>query len=135
MAQLAKDLTGKGLVQFLKDVVALDDAVLLTDEYPGYRAVDSLLPHAVINHQEQYAEGWRHTNTIEGFWALIKRAWYGSHHHYSPLYLPLYLAETGWKYNERQNPHAFGTFLRGVFREGENAALRNGNTAGDKVSR
>ena len=35
---------------------------------------------------------------------------------YSPLYLPLYLAETGWKYNERKNPHAFGTFLRGVFR-------------------
>ena len=116
VAQLAKDLTGTGLVPFLKDVVDLDDAVLLTDEYPGYRAVDSLLPHAVINHQEQYADGWRHTHTIEGFWALIKRAWSGAHHHYSPLYLPLYLAETGWKYNERKNPHAFGTFLRGVFR-------------------
>ena len=118
MAQVAKDLTGKGILKFLKSGVDLDDALLLTDEYRGYRAVDSLLPHAVINHQEQYAEGWLHTNTIEGFWALIKRAWYGSHHHYSPLYMPLYIAETCWKYNERENPNAFGTFLRRVLLAG-----------------
>ena len=118
MAQVAKDLTGKGIVKFLKSVVDLDDALLLTDEYRGYRAGDSLLPHAVINHQEQYADGWLHTNTIEGFWALIKRAWYGSHHHYSPLYMPLYIAETCWKYNERTNPNAFGTFLRRVLLSG-----------------
>ena len=118
MAQVAKDLTGKGIVKFLKSGVDLDDALLLTDEYRGYRAVDSLLPHAVINHQEQYADGWLHTNTIEGFWALIKRAWYGSHHHYSPLYMPLYIAETCWKYNERKNPNAFATFLRRVLLSG-----------------
>ena len=34
---------------------------------------------------------------LKAFWALIKRAWYGSHHHYSPLYMPLYIAETCWK--------------------------------------
>ena len=115
VAQIANDLTGMGLGKLLKSGVALDGALLLTDEYTGYRAVDSLLPHAVINPQEQYADGGLHTNTIEGCWALIKRAWYGSHHHYSPLYLPLYLAETCWKYNERKNPTAFVTFLRGVF--------------------
>lgn len=54
-----------------------------------------------------------HTNTIEGFWALLKRAWYGSHHHYSPRYMPLYVDEACWKYNERKNPQAFQTFLRG----------------------
>ena len=118
MAQVAKDLTGKGIVKFLKSGVDLDDALLLTDEYRGYRAVDSLLPHAVINHQEQYADGWLHTNTIEGFWALIKRAWYGSHHHYSPLYMPLYIAETCWKDNERKNPNAFAPFLRRVLLSG-----------------
>ena len=118
MAQVAKDLTGKGIVKFLKSGGDLDDALLLTDEYRGYRAGDSLLPHAVINPQEQYAEGWLHTHTIEGFWALIKRAWYGSHHHYSPLYMPLYIAETCWKYNERKNPNAFATFLRRVLLSG-----------------
>ena len=114
---MAESLTGKAIVKFLKDTVDLDDAVLMTDEYQGYQPTGDLLPHAIINHQEQYTDmdGWLHTNTIEGFWALVKRAWYGSHHHYSKKYTPLFIAETSWKYNERKNPDAFGTFLRGCF--------------------
>ena len=47
-------------------------------------------------------------NTIEGFWALVKRAWYGTHHHYSEKYMPLYIAEACWKYNNREkNGEAF----------------------------
>ena len=115
VAKVATDLTGKGIVKFLKKHVSLPDSLLVTDEYPGYNAVDFLLAHEVINHSEQYATGDIHTNTIEGFWALIKRAWYGSHHHYSKKYMPLYIAETSWKYNERKNPNAFATFLRGCF--------------------
>lgn len=115
VAKVAEDLTGKGIVKFLKKAVKVEDSLLITDEYPGYHAVDSFMPHAVINHSEQYAIGEIHTNTIEGFWALIKRAWYGSHHHYSQKYMPLYIAETSWKYNERKNPNAFESFLRGCF--------------------
>ena len=114
VAKVAEDLTGKGVVKFLKKHVNIPESLLVTDEYPGYRAVDSLMAHEVINHSEQYAVGDIHSNTIEGFWALIKRAWYGSHH-YSKKYMPLYIAETSWKYNERKNPHAFESFLRGVF--------------------
>jgi len=115
VAKVAEDLTGKGIVKFLKKHVNIPESLLVTDEYPGYRAVDSLMAHEVINHSEQYAVGDIHSNTIEGFWALIKRAWYGSHHHYSKKYMPLYIAETSWKYNERKNPNAFESFLRGVF--------------------
>ena len=32
------------------------------------------MKHAVINHKEQFADGDTHTNTIEGFWSLLKRA-------------------------------------------------------------
>ena len=113
VAQVAKDLSSRGIMRFLKDAVDPDGSLLITDEYKGYNAVASLMHHAVINHAKQYADGLIHTNTIEGFWALIKRAWYGSHHHYSNLYLPLYIAETCWKYNERKNPNAFSAFLRG----------------------
>lgn len=112
IAKVAKDLTSKGIVNFLKDTMDPDNSLLITDEYKGYNAVKSFMPHAVINHSDMYVDGTIHTNTIEGFWALIKRAWYGSHHHYSKLYMPLYIAETCWKYNERKNPNAFGTFLR-----------------------
>lgn len=56
-----------------------------------------------------------HTNTIEGFWGLLKRAWYGQHHHYRRQYSPLYVAEATWKYNHRQDVNGFGSFMRGVF--------------------
>ena len=55
----------------------------MTDEYHAYNALSSQMKHEVINHQEQYVDGDKHTNTIEGFWSLLKRAWYGNHHHYS----------------------------------------------------
>ena len=57
--------------------------------------------HATINHQIAYADGDIHTNTIEGFWALVKRAWYGPHHHYSRKYMPLYISEACYKFNKR----------------------------------
>ena len=115
VAKVAADLSGKGIVKFLKKHVSLPDSLLITDEYKGYNAVNDLMAHEVINHSAEYAVGDVHTNSIEGFWALIKRAWYGSHHHYSKKYMPLYIAETSWKYNERKNPNAFESFLRGVF--------------------
>ena len=115
VAKVATDLTGKDIVKFLQKHVNIPESLLVTDEYPGYRAVDALMAHEVINHSEQYAVGDIHSNTIESFWALIKRAWCGSHHHYSKKYMPLYIAETSWKYNERKNPNAFESFLRGVF--------------------
>lgn len=51
-----------------------------------------------------------HTNTIEGFWSLLKRAWYGSHHHYSIAYAPLYVAEACYKYNYRKDCQVFWRF-------------------------
>ena len=78
-------------------------------------STDPPVYHAVVKHRETYVEGITHTNTIEGYWALLKRAWYGSHHHYSKQFTPLYVAEQSWKYNNRRNENAFGTFLSGCF--------------------
>ena len=50
---------------------------LLLDEYKAYNAVDRYIRREIITHSKQYAEGDVHTNTIEGFWSLVKRAWYG----------------------------------------------------------
>ena len=114
VAQVASDLTGAGVLRFIRDTVQPGGSLLITDEYRGYRAVRKYIKHAVINHSREYANGAVHTNTIEGFWALLKRAWYGSHHHYSRHYTPLYVAEAAWKYNQRKNDHAFTTFLHGA---------------------
>lgn len=90
-------------------------SVLITDEYRAYQAVRKLISHAVINHSRQYADGEVHTNTIEGFWSLLKRAWYGTHHGYTEGNTPLFVAEACWKYNNRKNKNAFGSFVRGCF--------------------
>ena len=87
----------------------------MTDEWKGYRSIKGFMPHEIVNHSISYADGNVHTNTIEGFWSLLKRAWYGSHHHYSRGCTLSYLAEACWKYNERNNDDAFDTFIEGCF--------------------
>jgi len=114
-AQIADDLSGKGVLRFLKGNVDTAGTLLITDEYRAYNAAKAFYPHAVINHSYSYAEGATHTNTIESFWALIKRAWYGTHHHYSKEMMPLYIAESCWKYNQRKSADPFAIFMRGVF--------------------
>jgi transposase-like protein len=97
----ARDLTSKGLTRFIRRFVDTKASVLMTDEYAGYVGTTKMMSHFSVNHQVQYADGIVHTNTIEGFWSLVKRAWYGQHHHYSRKYTPLYLAEACFKYNRR----------------------------------
>ena len=93
----------------------MEQTHLMTDEFPAYRTMDELMQHDVVEHNRRYVDGPIHTNTIEGFWSLLKRAWYGSHHHYSKDFMPLYVAETCWKYNHRKDTRAFDSFLAGVF--------------------
>jgi transposase-like protein len=102
------DLNSKGIAKFISRFVSKEGTLLITDEFPAYRLVGREMLHAVINHSVMYADGDRHTNTIEGFWSLVKRAWYGSHHHYSRKYMPLYIAEACYKYNRRKDGDSFG---------------------------
>lgn len=115
VAQVASDLTSKGILQFIRDKVKADDSTLITDEYRAYTAVRGEIDHKVINHSERFVDGEVHTNTIEGFWSLLKRAWYGSHHHYRTGFMSLYVAEATYKYNNRKNTLIFDKFMRGCF--------------------
>ncbi|HEX3664200.1 MAG TPA: IS1595 family transposase [Rhizomicrobium sp.] len=102
----------RGLHKFIAKHVDRDATLLITDEYTGYSAMRSRgFRHATINHSVMYANGMIHTNSIEGFWSLVKRAWYGSHHHYSKRYMHLYLAEACYKYNKRKAKNGFGDLL------------------------
>jgi hypothetical protein len=42
-----------------------------------------------------------HTNTIEGFWSLVKRGIGGSHHAISQKFLQSHLDEYAFRYNRR----------------------------------
>ena len=88
------------------------EALLITDEYRGYNDMRNHMRHTSIDHSVRYADGMVHTNTIEGFWSNLKRAWYGQHHHYSRKFAPAYVIEACFKYNIRKSPDAFNSFLR-----------------------
>ena len=112
-AQVADRVFGKELVRFLVADVDPGASLLITDECPAYRAIDRMMRRASINHSMgHYSDGGIvHTNTIEGFWALLKRAWYGTHHHYQRKFMPLYVAEQTWKYNHCRDNNPFRSFL------------------------
>lgn len=114
IAQPAKpgDLSQKGLAKFIGRFVDKAGTLLVTDKYAGYGKVGGTMLHATVNHAVEYANGIVHTNTIEGFWALVKRAWYGQHHHYSRKYMPLYIAEACYKYNRRRSTTAFADSMQ-----------------------
>ena len=78
-------------------------AELVTDEYKGYGGMTVVLPHAAINHSLAYSFMGVYTNTMEGFRSLLKRAWYGQHHHYSREKAHLYIGEACCKCNNRKN--------------------------------
>ena len=115
VARVADDLSGRGILRFIKDTVDIAETILVTDEYPAYSILDSIMARVSVNHSKRYVDGDVYTNTIEGFWSHLKRAWFGQHHHYSKGYMPLYIAEACWKYNRRDNDNAFETFMRGCF--------------------
>ena len=60
VAEVAKGLTGRAILEFIRRVVNVKESELLTDEYHAYNALSGQLKHEVINHQEQY-DGDKHT--------------------------------------------------------------------------
>ena len=75
---------------------------MITDEYTAYREMHRVLPHFVISHAQWYVDGNIHTNTFEGFWALLKRGIFGQFHSVSPRHLQRYVDEFCYRYNLRK---------------------------------
>lgn len=100
-------MNGKNLQAFVKQNVDVESSRLMTDEYGGYSGMSKVLPHSVIRHQIWYVDGDIHTNTIEGFWALLKRGMFGQFHSVSVNRLQMYVDEFCYRYNHRNNDKVF----------------------------
>jgi transposase-like protein len=75
---------------------------LITDDAGQYRHMHMDFDHEVVNHGiGEYVRGGVHTNTIESYFAILKRGITGVYHHVSPQHLKRYLAEFDFRYNER----------------------------------
>jgi transposase-like protein len=81
-------------------------AVLMTDEWPGFKQIDGAFVRKSVNHSAgEYVIGPDiHTNSIEGMWSQMKRKIYGVHHWISKKHFHRYMDEVMWRYNRRDVP-------------------------------
>lgn len=72
---------------------------VFTDEFRSYKGLIGFV-HEFVNHSgKQYVHGNVHTNSIESFWSLLKRGYYGVYHYMSGKHLKRYIHEFSYRHN------------------------------------
>jgi len=77
-------------------------ATIHTDSYSSYIGLNSEYTHNVIDHAEKYVNGQVHTNGMENYWSLLKRALRGTYVSVQPFHLFRYLDEQAFRFNNRR---------------------------------
>ncbi len=117
VCQSLEETSAETYERFVEQAVAEPQKLrlLATDEHGGYQYLRKLgYPHKTVSHSAgEYVVGTVHTNTIESFWSLLKRGIIGNYHHVSREYLPLYLNEFSFRFNNRKNPDIFDAIIAG----------------------
>jgi transposase len=110
VARVVPDVRGCTLLGKIRKHV-VPGSVIYTDELKSYSGIGTMRTrdrkpagyrHHTIKHSDRvYVRGHIHTNTVEGFWSLVKRGIGGVYHSVSPEYLQTYLDEYSFRYNRR----------------------------------
>ncbi len=92
-------------------------STLYTDALPSYESLRDEYIHKTIDHTKAYVNGDIHTNGLDNFWSLLKRAIKGTYISVEPFHLFRYLDEQVYRYNNRDlsDLQRFLGALRGVF--------------------
>lgn len=89
----------------LKDTITKNveaSSTLMTDEYAAYKQVGAMYDHNAVNHSAgEYVRADVHTNTVEGFFSLLKRGINGVYHHVGRGHLDRYCDEFAFRYEHR----------------------------------
>jgi transposase-like protein len=100
-AKQVPDTTGFNLKSFIVKNITFGSPIH-TDEWWGYNGLAAAFKHNVVKHNEgEYVKGDAHTNTLEGFWSLLKRGVVGIYHSMSNKHLQKYIDEFVFRYNSR----------------------------------
>lgn len=101
ITKIIPNTTAENLIKAIEENVE-QGTIMVSDENKGYRGLKKNYKHAKVNHSKgEYVRGGAHTNTIEGFWSLLKRQIDGIHHSVSPAHLQRYCNEASFRYNRR----------------------------------
>lgn len=93
----------KGTVQAAIRKVAEKGAAVFTDALRSYDGLDSDYIHQVVDHAVEYVRDNVHTNGMENFWSLFKRALKGTYVSVEPTHLDAYVVEQTFRFNERKD--------------------------------
>ena len=101
-ALIPKNLKSSTIVPLIKERV-LPESMVYTDEFPTYDYLkEHGFKHKRVHHSSKvWVAGNAHTNTIEGFWSLLKRGINGVYHAVSQKHLQSYINEYSFRYNHR----------------------------------
>ena len=99
-AEVVEDTSKVTLHKFVHTNVK-DGATVYTDEARAYTGMDGVEHEAVKHSVGEYVRDQAHTNGMESFWAMLKRAYHGVYHHISPKHLGRYVAQFAGKNNLR----------------------------------
>jgi transposase-like protein len=123
VAKAAPDVKGSTLLGYVHEYV-MPSTTIFTDELHGYDGIKTMrgkdgkpagyVHHRIKHSSKVYVVGKVHTNTVEGFWSLIKRGIGGVYHSVSQKYLQTYLDEYSFRYNRR---HGGNLLFRSILNE------------------
>jgi transposase-like protein len=101
-SQVMEKITTKNLKEFVYQNVDKGSTVM-TDDYKPYKVLKRDFHHHAVKHTYgEYVRGSAHTNTVEGYFSLLKRGINGVFHHVSKKHLHRYLSEFDFRYNMRK---------------------------------
>jgi transposase-like protein len=100
-AEVVSKTTRKVLTREIRSNVA-KGSELMSDAHPSYWGLNEFV-HDTINHAEEYVRGKVHTNGIENFWSLLKRAIKGTYVAIEPFHLDAYIDEQVFRFNNRHD--------------------------------
>lgn len=89
-----------------------------------------------MNHEAgEYVRGNAHTNTIEGFFSILKRGIIGTFHHVSKHHLQRYVTEFDFRYNYRETKEQIdGKWIKSGYNDSERAAILLKNIGGKRLT-
>ena len=101
-AEVVENTDGETLKGFVREHVE-PGATIYTDEAAAYKGMPEF-DHEAVNHSVgEYVDGMAHTNGIESFWSMLKRAHKGTFHKISPKHLDRYVRKFAGKHNIRDS--------------------------------
>ena len=105
ITRIIPNIQKSNLLPAVKDSVKAGSSVH-TDQNHSYRNLPAMgFQHSSVNHnRDEWARGDCHVQSIEGFWACLKRGINGTHIHVSQKHLSKYLGEFEYRHNRRNRP-------------------------------